>query len=173
MLLGEGVTERHLASNDPEAIEAVQRALATNGELLVSVRFAGHGSRKEWHLVDSTALLAEVAGGIPGTGLLVFLTRQLPIRGAIDAPFRAAVADLATGHPEILTAVREPGHSPLVDATIFEPVDPAGSAKLTAWLDRHAGEQAVAGSFPAFADDDAVLDLVVPDVDGSAEHGFY
>jgi hypothetical protein len=154
----------------PHFLERVDAALAVEGELIVLHRPAYAAGLKLWALVRSREDLVEfIRSGQPRSSFVVFLRREVPLRGTVERDLIRRAIDLLQQHRELLLLELDAAGG-IVDDTSLE-----DAAEVEAWLAEREGRQVAVGRYPPFwlDDGDEVIGAYCPDPDGVVRSGAY
>ena len=176
--------DRRVLVTDPEFERAVVQALTERGEALVVILRTTTGGGREYFLASGAQdwpLIAQRAGGRYGRSdrVDVYLTNELPIRGAPDAENREKAVDLVLATGEVVLARHDPADSELRDVEEagevgevrewFDALDPEASILVGPHPFRHEG------AYP-FGHPEARRDVLVaygPNEEGNLVPGAY
>lgn len=164
-------------STDSGFLHTLETWITEESEILTLFRYANCAGGRDFQFWNSFAeLRAKIASLASLTCITAFRTRQLPIRGIVDAQFiencKQAVAD---GEEFLILDQRETRQDyPHCSYAYYGHRTGESHAELQEELEHWIGRLVAVGRYPAWLyDSDVVISAVVPDASGSTSVGVY
>lgn len=161
------------SARSPEFLNAIERWLAVDTDLLVLNRRTRAAGAKDWFLIRSlTELNAVVTRAQPSDCLTVFAGRQLPHRGLASASLLAAALAVVENNEESVFGEIVPADPRLKDSLA------AGASDrdwVEEWIRDRWNHEIAFGPYPPYLSNDpnVAVDGIVPMDDGTVVVGVY
>jgi hypothetical protein len=159
-----------LSTDDSEFRARVDSWLSERGEILVLFRYTRAAGGKDFFFFKSSAAFREALGkASPGTSVITFRQRQLPLRGVVDDDLIRAAQKLLAHDAEFLIIDLEPQEDEWSTHAAG-----VGHLELQECLTELKGHRVAVGSYPPWLDDsEEVVEAIVPGRDGQVRRGIY